>query len=164
MAGHAQSSADTSNCPNEGDRLIAQVRSTSDLPAAARSAVSVRRVALVVGRRRCLGMLGMCAGTGRLGSDATIEICNTHDRAIPEKVQPLDADAYRRTYQREMLDRLDPHQAAAQLRALAGGAAPVLCCWDRAGSGASCHRAQAPAWLSTAIGAPVPEVGFETLP
>jgi hypothetical protein len=76
----------------------------------------------------------------------------------------VDADAYRRMYQREMLDLLDPHQVAAQLRALAGGATPVLCCWERAGSGAWCHRALAAAWLSAAIGAPVPEVGFETLP
>jgi hypothetical protein len=62
------------------------------------------------------------------------------------------------------LDRLDPHQVAAELRALAAGAFPVMLCWELSGPALWCHRAFAACWLAGATGEPVPEVGFEHLP
>lgn len=63
----------------------------------------------------------------------------------------------------EVLAQLDPQQTLDELRRLAGGKVPVLCCWERAGRGQWCHRALAARWLADALGIEVPEVGFEHL-
>ena len=43
-----------------------------------------------------------------------------------------------------MSPRPDPHQVAAQLeKKITGGKVPVLCCFERVGSGQWCHRSLA---------------------
>ena len=85
------------------------------------------------------------------------------------KLQPgpwfnsVSVEEYRRRYQAEVLDKLDPKAVAAELAALAGGRVPVLCCFERPHTGQWCHRALAAAWLAEALGEPVPEFGFEGL-
>jgi hypothetical protein len=82
------------------------------------------------------------------------------------KLQPgpwfnsVDVDEYRRLYKAEVLDRLDPLGVAADLEELAGGGVPVLCCYERAGSGSWCHRALVAGWLSEALRERVPELGL----
>jgi hypothetical protein len=71
---------------------------------------------------------------------------------------------YVRRYDAEVLALLDPRVVAAELRDMAGGHMPVLCCYERAGNGAWCHRALVAEWLAKALYAPVPELGFEDLP
>ncbi len=71
---------------------------------------------------------------------------------------------YQRLYSAEILAALDPQRVAAELLALAGGRVPVMCCFETPGSGTWCHRALAAEWLAEAMGEPVPEFGFETLP
>ena len=78
------------------------------------------------------------------------------------KTVPLEE--YRRRYQAEVLDRLEPLQVAAELRAMADGAIPVLLCFERPGTGDWCHRAFVASWLAAATGKAVPELGFEHLP
>jgi hypothetical protein len=73
-------------------------------------------------------------------------------------------DEYELLYRTEILDRLDSLIVAARLVDLARGSIPVLVCFEPAGRRQWCHRALAAAWLSDALGRPVPEVGFETLP
>jgi hypothetical protein len=73
-------------------------------------------------------------------------------------------EEYERRYHAEILCRLGAKQVAAELMALAGGKVPVLCCFERAGSGKWCHRALAAAWLAEALGEAVPELGHEDRP
>jgi hypothetical protein len=65
----------------------------------------------------------------------------------------------------EMLQqwRTDPLQVRDDLLRLAGGAIPVLCCFEKAGV-TWCHRSLTAQWLSEGLGQPVPELGFEDLP
>ena len=64
---------------------------------------------------------------------------------------------YDRLYKAEVLALLDPAKVIADLEAIARGKIPVLCCYERAGSGLWCHRALAAQWLSDALGIKVPE-------
>jgi hypothetical protein len=75
----------------------------------------------------------------------------------------VGAEEYDRLYRAEVLDRLDPAKIAKELTDLARGGNPVLVCYERAGRGYWCHRAMAAEWLATALGSPVPELGFENL-
>jgi hypothetical protein len=76
----------------------------------------------------------------------------------------VGAEEYDRLYRTEILDRLDSRIVAADLVAKAGGQIPVMLCFERPGRGQWCHRALAAEWLAEALGHPVPEVGYETLP
>ena len=76
----------------------------------------------------------------------------------------VGVDEYYHRYQTEILGPLDPRVIAAELVDLARGGIPVMLCYERPGTGLWCHRAMAAEWLAEALGQPVPEVGFETLP
>jgi hypothetical protein len=78
-----------------------------------------------------------------------------------DSIEPLE---YARLYRTEILAPLDPRVVAATLIERARGGTPVMCCYERAGSGDWCHRAIVAEWLAEALGEPFPEVGFETLP
>jgi Protein of unknown function, DUF488 len=67
-------------------------------------------------------------------------------------------------YRAEVLSRLTPQQVLGDLLKIANGKTPVLCCFERAGSGHWCHRSLAASWLAQGLGQPVPELGFESLP
>jgi hypothetical protein len=71
---------------------------------------------------------------------------------------------YCRRYHDEILAPLDPQRVLEELLAFAQGHVPVLCCFERAGSGQWCHRSIVSAWLGEALGIAVPEHGFEGLP
>jgi hypothetical protein len=57
---------------------------------------------------------------------------------------------------REQLAALDPRQVWDDLHQLAGGADPILLCFER--DRCDCHRALVAAWLSEALGVEVPEL------
>jgi len=65
---------------------------------------------------------------------------------------------------REVLSKLDPPQVVDELMRIADGKIPVLCCFEKVGGPQWCHRSQAAAWLSEALGCVVPEFGHENLP
>jgi len=72
----------------------------------------------------------------------------------------VDEAEYRVRYDRQLSD-LDPQRVWDDLHVLAGGAEPVLLCWERkrdleAGR-AFCHRRIAAAWFAVALGHDVPE-------
>ncbi len=74
-----------------------------------------------------------------------------------------DEAEFSRFYE-EQLAALDPLAIAQQLSAMIGGRAAVaLLCFERPGPGQWCHRSLTAAWLSSAIGEPIPEYGFEHL-
>lgn len=69
----------------------------------------------------------------------------------------LDRDDYERAYSRQ-LAALDARQVVADLRALAAGAEPVLCCWEDLRKPEEwCHRQMIAAWLERELGLQVPE-------
>lgn len=103
--------------------------------------------------------IGVSRGMPRGGASAG---CRMYRKLAPGPwFSSVDVETYARLYQAEVLDRLDPHQVAAELQALAGGRIPVLLCFERAGTSTWCHRALCAAWLAEGLGAPVPEFGFE---
>jgi hypothetical protein len=59
----------------------------------------------------------------------------------------------------ELLSRLDPSDTWAALHELAGGAEPVLLCFERPpfSDANRCHRRQVAAWLERRLGVDVPE-------
>lgn len=66
---------------------------------------------------------------------------------------------YRRLYFAQ-LARLNPAQVVQDLEALAGGATPVLLCWETLKKpGEWCHRRMVAEWLETELGLIVPEHG-----
>jgi len=73
-------------------------------------------------------------------------------------------EEYARLYRTEILGRLDPRLVVDALVGLAAGRVPVLLCFERPVPGQWCHRAMAAEWLAEALGAVVPEFGFESLP
>jgi hypothetical protein len=107
------------------------------------------------------------AGHTRIGISRGIPRRRAAGYRIYRKLAPgswfhsVSDDEYTRRFQTEILDRLDPHQVAAELVSLAGGGVPVMVCFERAGDGQWCHRAMVADWLAEATGQPVPEVGFE---
>ena len=48
---------------------------------------------------------------------------------------------YLERYQAEVLDQLDPSRTLVEIEALARGRIPVLCCFEKVGTGLWCHRA-----------------------
>lgn len=72
----------------------------------------------------------------------------------------VDETEYRRRYASQ-LDALDPRRTHDDLVALAGGAEPVLLCWERkadlAAGRAFCHRRLVAAWLGERLGVVVDE-------
>ena len=73
-------------------------------------------------------------------------------------------EEYYQLYRTEILGRLDPRLVADALLGLGGGRVPVLLCYEPPTAGQWCHRAMAAEWLAEALGATVPEFGFESLP
>ena len=73
-------------------------------------------------------------------------------------------EEYGRLYRAEVLERLDPRVVAGELTALARGRIPVLVCFEKAGTGAWCHRAMAAAWLAEGLGQAMPEIGYKKRP
>jgi hypothetical protein len=67
---------------------------------------------------------------------------------------------YRRRYLGEILGVLDPRAVIAELGELAGGAEPVLLCWEKPPLTASnwCHRRMVAEWLESTLGLEVPEL------
>lgn len=78
--------------------------------------------------------------------------------------QTTDAIEYNRLFHAEILAPLDPIKTAAEIRALAPGKIPALCCYEPANSSSWCHRAIVAEWLVAALGEPIPEFGHEDLP
>lgn len=71
---------------------------------------------------------------------------------------------FERLYREQVLDLLDPQRVHDELIVLAAGNTVVLCCYEKPGTGAWCHRSLAARWLSQALGIQVPEFGFEDRP
>jgi hypothetical protein len=71
---------------------------------------------------------------------------------------------YLERYQTEVLDRLDAQDVLDDLVRISNGCVPVLCCFERVGSGQWCHRSLVAQWLSETLGIKVPEIGHEHLP
>ena len=76
----------------------------------------------------------------------------------------VETAEYLERYQTEILGRLDPAQTLTEIEGLARGQIPVLCCYERVGSGQWCHRALAAQWFFKSLGIRVPEVAHEGLP
>jgi hypothetical protein len=74
-----------------------------------------------------------------------------------------DPVAWEQRYRDEVLDRLNPHQVLDDAVRIADGRVPVLCCFERVGSGHWCHRSLAAAWLAKSLRIKVPEIGYEHL-
>ncbi len=75
----------------------------------------------------------------------------------------MTLEQYRRLYVGEILAAHDPQTVDFDLNRLAGGAEPVLLCWERQPDLASgktfCHRRMVADWLSETLGLDVPEIG-----
>ena len=71
----------------------------------------------------------------------------------------VDIDEYRARYFREILDQLDPKLMYERLGKLAGGAEPVLLCWEKPPFTREnfCHRRLVADWFERALGIEVPE-------
>jgi hypothetical protein len=71
----------------------------------------------------------------------------------------VDRPEYERLYAAQLAN-LDPYQVVADLQELAGGAEPVLLCWERPPFSATnfCHRRLVAAWLETHTGVVVDEL------
>ena len=69
-------------------------------------------------------------------------------------------EEYRRRYFGEILAPLDPRQVVTELEALAGGAEPVLLCWEKPPLTPKnwCHRRMVAEWLTDKLGIDVPEL------
>ena len=70
---------------------------------------------------------------------------------------------YHQLYHAEILAPLDPERIVAKIEELAADRTPVLCCFETPDGKSWCRRAMVAAWLSDAIGQPVPELAFEAL-
>ncbi len=66
---------------------------------------------------------------------------------------------YRDRYFREILKPLDPQREYNHLHTLAGGAEPVLLCWEKDPSKPDewCHRRMVAEWFKDKLGVDVPE-------
>ncbi len=75
----------------------------------------------------------------------------------------MSIEQYTEIYVGEILAALDPKTVVDDLHELAGGAEPVLLCWERQPDLASgktfCHRRMVAEWLSETLGLDVPELG-----
>lgn len=71
---------------------------------------------------------------------------------------------YGRRFREEILAPLDPYATAAELLTMAGRQTATLLCYEKPHDLQWCHRSLVAAWLSDALGEPVPELGFEHLP
>jgi hypothetical protein len=69
---------------------------------------------------------------------------------------------YGKLFDAEILAPLDPRATYDKLIELAGGAEPVLLCWEKpTDKDAYCHRARVARWFEDKLGIEVPELGFE---
>jgi hypothetical protein len=75
----------------------------------------------------------------------------------------VDVHEYRRLYQAEVLDQLDPAHVLNRLQELAEGRVAVMCCYERPDGVSWCHRAMAAAWLHKHTGTFIPEHEYEHL-
>ena len=66
-------------------------------------------------------------------------------------------ERYRALYAAQLF-ALDAAEIVAQIDARAQGQIPVLCCYERHGSGDWCHRGYVSAWLCLHLGLVVPEL------
>ena len=76
---------------------------------------------------------------------------------------------YVELFDKEILGVLDPRETWKQVHDLAGGAEPVLLCWEKptdqeSDPNAYCHRALVARFFEKALGEKVPEIGYETAP
>ena len=76
----------------------------------------------------------------------------------------VGVEEYYDRYRAEILGPLDPRKVRDDLARLGLGKTPVLLCYERPGGADWCHRAMAAEWLAEALGMPVPEFGYETVP
>lgn len=58
----------------------------------------------------------------------------------------------------EQLSQLDPRKVWADLHQIAGGAEPVLLCWERLDEGKMCHRHLVADWFQNTLGESVSEL------
>lgn len=73
---------------------------------------------------------------------------------------------YVKRFAEEILAKLDPPKVVADLEKLAGGAEPVLLCWEKPTDRVKdpttfCHRAIVAEWLGEKLGLDVRELGYE---
>ena len=76
----------------------------------------------------------------------------------------VPAAEYIKRYNAEILCKLNAQKVLHDLVRIADGKVPVLCCFERVGSGQWCHRALVASWLAAVLGIAVPELGREELP
>ena len=76
----------------------------------------------------------------------------------------VGVEEYYDRYRTEILGALDPRKVRDDLQRLSLGKVPVMLCYERPGGADWCHRAMAAEWLAEALGTPVPEFGYETVP
>ena len=106
--------------------------------------------------------IGISRGTPRFGIGKD---CRLYRKLNPGVwFNRVGTAEYLERYQAEVLDRLDPVQTLAEIEALARGRIPVLCCFEKVGTGQWCHRALAAGWLADSLSINVPEVVHEGLP
>jgi hypothetical protein len=76
----------------------------------------------------------------------------------------VSVEEYYRRYRAEILGPLDRERVVHDIRRLAGGRIPVLCCYEKPNGRDWCHRAMAAEWLAVHLKRTVPEFDFLTLP
>ena len=77
---------------------------------------------------------------------------------LPDMLRLMDQAAYRDRYFGEVLAPLDPRATWDALHQLAGGAEPVLLCWEQLKMpGEFCHRRLVAEWLGGHLGEQVDE-------
>lgn len=91
------------------------------------------------------------------GTPAGFRVCR--ELAPGDWFNRVDFDEYRARYLREILDKLDPKRTYERLCRLAGGAEPVLLCWEKPPFTARnfCHRRMVADWFERTLGVQVPE-------
>ena len=73
----------------------------------------------------------------------------------------VEPDEYDRLYQEQVLASLDPGRVHDEIMALSRGKIPVLCWFERPGTGQTCHRPLVSEWFANTLRLVVPEFGFE---
>jgi len=78
----------------------------------------------------------------------------------------VSRERYVQLYDAEVLGKLDPNTTLAELCELAGGAEPVLLCWEAPPFTATnwCHRRMVADWFERELGLAVPELEQMKLP
>ena len=103
------------------------------------------------------GRIGISVGAPR-GCPPGYRMYRTLAPRRPMLTMPFDQ--YRAIFIREILGRLDPHQVEVDLHRLAGGAEPVLLCFERPPFTVDnwCHRRMVAEWFAETLSLDVPEL------